>query len=225
MHPDTDQAIDRRPLASRGTPWAAALTERLADWRISPNTISVCGMVFGCAAGALLALTQHLGPWPRRLDWAAAAGAVQLRLLCNLLDGMVAVRTGQASRTGELFNEIPDRVSDSFTLIGSGYAAGGAAVLGFVAACLALFTAFIRAVGKAGGAKQEYCGPMAKQQRMFVVTVAAVYCAIAPMRWQPTVGFDGAGIMSVALGVIIIGCIATAARRLRRVYRQLEQPR
>jgi phosphatidylglycerophosphate synthase len=182
-------------------------------------------MAFGCAAGALLAATRVGGPGMRRVEWAGAAGAVQLRLLCNLLDGMVAVRMGRATRTGELFNEIPDRVSDAATLIGAGYAAGGLPVLGFVAACLALFTAYIRAVGKAGGAKQEYCGPMAKQQRMFVVTVAAVYCAIAPVRWQPEIGIGRAGIMSAALAVIIVGCVVTAARRLRRIYRQLETPR
>ena len=39
-----------------------------------------------------------------------AAVCVQLRLLANLLDGMVAVGSGQASRIGELYNEVPDRV-------------------------------------------------------------------------------------------------------------------
>ena len=33
----------------------------------------------------------------------AAAAGIQLRLLCNLLDGMLAVEAGLKSRTGEIF--------------------------------------------------------------------------------------------------------------------------
>lgn len=219
------EAIERRPLASRGTWWAAALTQWLAARRVSPNAISLIGMGFGCAGGILLAATGHVGPWPRRAAWLAAAGAIQLRLLCNLLDGMVAVRTGCASPIGELFNEIPDRVSDSATLIGAGYALGGLPVLGYLAACLALFTAYVRAVGKAGGANQEYSGPMAKPHRMFVITVVAIYCAITPFDWQPVIVFENAGIVAMALAIVIAGCVVTSARRIYRIARQLEAPR
>jgi phosphatidylglycerophosphate synthase len=53
---------------------------------------------------------------------------------------MVAIEAGTASPVGELYNEVPDRVSDTATLIGAGYAVGGHPTLGYVAACLALFT-------------------------------------------------------------------------------------
>lgn len=225
MHQETYQPNDRRPLASRGTWWSRKLTDWLASAGVSPNAISLAGMAFGCASGAMLAATPRLGHWAQTADWLAAAVAIQLRLLCNLLDGMVAVQLGRASRTGELFNEIPDRISDPVTLIGAGYAVGGLPVLGYVAACLALFTAYIRTVGKAAGARQEYCGPMAKQQRMFVLTIVAVYCGIVPPRWQPVMQDNGAGIVAVSLGLIIIGCVITAARRLVRIYRQLEHLR
>ncbi len=32
---------------------------------------------------------------------------IQLRLLCNMLDGMIAVDTNHRTKTGELYNEIP----------------------------------------------------------------------------------------------------------------------
>ena len=69
--------------------------------------------------------------------------------------------------------------------IGAGYAAGGNAVLGYVAACLAVFLAYLRAQGKVAGAHQEFCGPMAKPQRAFTMTVVALYCAVAPAHWHP----------------------------------------
>ena len=49
---------------------------------------------------------------------------VQLRLLCNLLDGMVAVEGGRSSPVGALYNEVPDRVADSLLLVALGYAVG-----------------------------------------------------------------------------------------------------
>jgi len=41
------------------------------------------------------------------------------------------------------------------------YAQGGQIELGWLAACIALFIAYVRAQGKAAGAHQEFCGPMA----------------------------------------------------------------
>ena len=38
---------------------------------------------------------------------------------------MVAVASDRTSKLGELFNEVPDGLSDAATLVGLGYAAGG----------------------------------------------------------------------------------------------------
>ncbi len=102
-----------------------------------------------------------------------------------MLDGMVAIASGKASRLGELYNELPDRVSDVAIVIGAGYAMGGIAVLGYVAACVAVLTAYVRAVGKAAGASSLFIGPMAKPHRMFVLTVVGALMAVLPGSWQP----------------------------------------
>src|SRR5262249_43557647 len=138
------------------------------------------------------------------------------------LDGMVALESGKASRVGELYNEVPDRVSDAATLIGAGYALGGDVALGYLAACVALFTAYVRAVGKAAGARQDFWGRMAKQQRMFTVTVLAGWCGLAPADWQPR-DASGHGLMAVGLLLIVILGTVTAVRRLRRVALALRQ--
>src|SRR5262249_46597569 len=133
----------------------------LARWGVSPDGISLAGLACGIAAGVALASTEPEG-FTRRIAFVAAALFVQLRLLANMLDGMVAVRSGKGSPVGELYNEVPDRLSDFATLAGAGYAHGGDVALGYVAACVALFTAYIRALGKTATGRQEFCGPMAK---------------------------------------------------------------
>jgi phosphatidylglycerophosphate synthase len=179
-------------------------------------------MVSGIAAAAALAATPHLAGWERRCAWLGTALLVQLRLLANMLDGMVAIEWGKASAVGELYNEVPDRVSDAAILIGAGYAQGGDMALGYLAACAALFTAYVRAVGRSVGAPHDFCGPMAKQQRMFVVTMLALYCGLAPDDWQP-LDSSKRGLMAVGLAVIVVLGLATALRRLRRIAQNLRK--
>lgn len=217
-----DYVPERRPIASR----EAALSKRLATWvanqGISPNAISLAGMVAGVAAGGVFALTVHVSR--PHLAFIAATCLMQMRLLANMLDGMVAVQTGKASPVGELFNEVPDRVSDAAIFIGAGYAVGALPELGYLAACAALFTAYVRAEGKVAGAHQEFCGPMAKPQRMFLLSLAALYCGLTPRDWQPSLPqIPKAGIMAAALGLIAVGSVWTSCRRLVRIARALRK--
>src|SRR6185436_6697998 len=114
---------------------------------------------------------------------------------------------------GELFNEIPDRISDAATLIGLGYAAHSNPVLGYIAACMAIMTAYVRAAGKVAGANQEFCGPMAKPHRMNAVTAAALFCAFAPGSWQSFHNPIPVGVPALALLLIILGGVWTIIRR------------
>lgn len=219
--PESEYTGERRPIAARE--WK--LSQRIAAWLAargaSPNGISVAGAVFGVLGGFAFAATAR---WPdqARWFWLAAAVSMQLRLQCNLYDGMVAIATGRASPVGELYNDVPDRISDSAFFIGAGYALGGDVLLGYAAALAAMFTAYVRALGKAGGAKQEFCGPMAKPQRMALLTVAASACVFVPSGLLTVFGNGRpVGIMAAALAVIAGGSVLTAVRRLLRIARQL----
>jgi phosphatidylglycerophosphate synthase len=221
LNPDT---LDRRPIAARNLRIFQAMAHWLAQRGITPNSISVAGMIAGIGAGFVLAMTSVVAsPWDR-LAWIGGAILIQLRLLANMLDGMVAVESGKVSPVGELYNEAPDRVSDASTLMGAGFATGAAPVLGFSAACVAIFVAYVRALGKGAGAPQEFCGPMAKQQRMATVTAIALYQGLTPASWQPAWGEDGRfGLLAAGLLLIIIGGIATAIRRLLRIAANLRK--
>jgi phosphatidylglycerophosphate synthase len=215
-----NESITRRPLRSRDTKWAAAISGWLAQRGVRPNTISVAGTFFAAAGGACLWLAgQTSRDWHWSLLLVLAVAGMQMRLLCNLFDGMVAIEGGFKTPAGEIFNELPDRFSDAFILIGAAFAVPDFAWtrdLGWTAAVLAVITAYVRALGASMGAGQQFAGPMAKQQRMATLTVACLIGAFAPL-WPPVTR-----IVPLALGLVVAGCIATIFRRCRRIARVMD---
>lgn len=214
------QNITRRPLKSRDTKWANAIARGLARAGVRPNVISVAGTVFAAGAGVSLWLAGRANhDWRWTVLLIAAACGMQLRLLCNLFDGMVAIEGGFKTKAGELFNELPDRFSDAFIFAGAGYATpefAWAHELGWMAAVLAVITAYVRALGASMGAGQHFLGPMAKQQRMGLMTGACIIAAAAPCFSLL------AQIIRVALGLIIVGCLITIFRRCARIAQEME---
>ena len=148
-----------------------------------------------------------------------AVFGMQLRLLCNLFDGMVAIEGGFKTKAGEIFNELPDRFSDAFIFIGAAYSLPDfpwARELGWGAAVLAVITAYVRALGASMGAGQIFLGPMAKPQRMATMTVACLAAALAPV-WTPL-----SRLIPVALAVVVAGCLVTIVRRCRCIAQEME---
>lgn len=208
--------LQRRPLASRQTRWARALAARLALRGVRPNAISLASVGFAAAGAGLLATGPALpGAWGAAALILAAA-AVQARLLCNLLDGMVAVEGGRGTPDGAFWNEAPDRLSDLLLLTGAGVAAGAPA-LGLLAGAMAVATAWLREFGRAEGLGADFGGPMAKPQRMAVLTGAALLAAVAPF------GLTAAGILAASLWVIVLGAALTAGLRARRLLAALRR--
>jgi phosphatidylglycerophosphate synthase len=215
---------DRRPIKVRSSCWAAAAARGLAFLGISPNAISIFGMLAAIAAGGSFYCTRSDSGFDGTF-WIAGAVLVLLRLLANMFDGMVAVELGKASRVGALYNEVPDRISDAAVLIGAGYAAGGSVELGFLAACVALFVAYVRATARSAGVPSDFSGPMAKQQRMYLVILAALYSGTAPVTWHFSWGLQQEwGSMAFALALVVLGGALTATLRLRRAAQALRQP-
>lgn len=208
---------DRRPIAARDLGVTRRMAAALVARGTSPNGISVAGMAAGMAAGLAFAAVAW---WPGAATpfWLAGALLVQARLLANLLDGMVAIGRGVASPVGELFNEVPDRVSDTAVLLGLGVAAGSLA-LGLGAALAAMLTAYVRTAARAAGAPMDFAGPMAKQHRMALATGLALWCAVVPGDW------GGAWAAWAVLLAITLGSVLTAWRRLARAAAALEARR
>jgi phosphatidylglycerophosphate synthase len=202
------EQINRRPLASRSTAWARFLAGVLIRAGVSANAISVISIVFAAAGAALLV-------WlPTTAGLIAAAFCVQLRLLCNLLDGMVAIEGKRQSPVGGLYNEVPDRVADSLLIVALGYAID-MPWLGWAGALAAAITAYIRVLGGSFGLPQDFRGPMAKPHRMAVLTAACVLGAVE----QPVWGSQWA--LTLAAWIIAVGSVVTCGTRLIAIARQL----
>ncbi len=208
---------DRRPIAARNLGATQRMAGALVARGASPNGISVAGMLAGMGAGLAFAAAAW---WPGGATplWLLGALLVQARLMANLLDGMVAIGRGVASPVGELYNEVPDRVSDTAVLMGLGVAAGSLA-LGLGAALAAMLTAYVRTTARAAGAPMDFAGPMAKQHRMALATGLAVWCAVIPGGW------GGASAVRAVLVVVTLGSAFTAWRRLARAAAALEAKR
>src|SRR5438477_12357002 len=129
MNESSVKASDRRPIATRNRKWAQSSTAWLASRNVSPNAISVAGMCACIIGGIALGLTSITD---YRILWLIAALGAQLRLTANMPDGMVAIASSRTSKTGELYNEVPDRISDAAVLIGAGFAWGGNVTLGYI---------------------------------------------------------------------------------------------
>jgi len=210
---------DRRPIKTRSQAWPKKLAVFFVNLGVTPNQMSVAGVLCaGCGAGALLGTTWIDGTL-RSLLFVLAAVLVQLRLLSNMLDGLMAVECGKMTKTGILYNECPDRIADLFFLAGAGYAclATWGTALGWVAAVLAILTAYLRLLGGSCGLKQDFCGPFAKPQRMFGLTVSSLGTALEVYLNQTT------WVLEAGLGIIIVGTFWTCIRRLNRIAKQLQE--
>jgi phosphatidylglycerophosphate synthase len=149
----------------------------------------------------------------------AAAMFIQLRLLCNLLDGMVAIEGGLKSKSGEIYNDLPDRLTDAVILLLAGYSIsspGWSRELGWSAALVAIMTAYVRVLGGATGLPQDFSGPMAKPHRMAILTVACIGAAI-----ETGLGAAPRSLL-IALVIILIGSVLTIVRRTAKIVHQLE---
>jgi hypothetical protein len=64
---------------------------------------------------------------------------------------------------------------------------------------------------------------MAKQHRMFVITLICVYAAITPRSWQIITFNDSQiGLMTLGLVVIVLGSVITVICRIGRIAHVLK---
>lgn len=100
------------------------LVRPLAKLRVTPNMLSIAGLIFGVA----LYLNAQ-SPW--------AIGLLVASLLCDGIDGSLAIITNKASKWGAALDSILDRTTEVFWVLtfisigGNEYIVIGAAILAF----------------------------------------------------------------------------------------------
>lgn len=204
--------VHKEIMKNTTTIWLKKLSKHFADTGVSPNMISFMSLVF--AAGSALA-AAHAVNGGGRISILIAAVFILLRLACNVMDGMVALESDKKSKTGELWNDVPERFADVAIILGAGYLAQAhshAMDLAWANGVLAVMTAYLRVMGASLKSPQYNLGPMGKTHRMALMIIAFIAEAIYPT-----------GIICyAALWIMLFGQVITCTRRLFRVADDLK---
>ncbi|NCN39741.1 CDP-alcohol phosphatidyltransferase family protein [bacterium] len=206
----------RRELATRQKTWAKKLAEFLTKANISPNMISIFSMVFALLSALAFMQLKSSQEWFWPL---LGVVGIQLRLLCNLMDGLVAIEGGKKTPTGDLYNEIPDRFADVLIILGVGYGLtqAFAVELAWFAALAAVMTAYIRCLGASLLNKHDFVGPFAKQHRMALISFAGIIVSIE----RAYENYQSQALYYV-LWFVGVGAMITFARRALRIANELK---
>lgn len=217
----TEKPDSRRPIETRNAGWAKRTASWLARHNVSPNTISVFSIFFSLLSFLAFYLDYESSPFnaddsircSHYIFMVLAIVGIQGRLIMNLLDGMVAVEHNKKSVVGGLYNEVPDRISDTLTLLGVGYFVKDLPYgmdLAYLAIILSVATAYIRTLGASLNVGHFFTGPMAKQHRMALVCVGCV------------VGMFYMPVFYYVLALMNVGLVITCWRRLSKIVTALK---
>lgn len=210
------QPTSRRPIAETFRKTADAAVRVCVRLGVHPDVISYASIV----AAALAAVCfWRAGDFPRLL--LVAPLFCYVRLWLNMLDGMVALAAGKASRRGEILNDLPDRVSDVLIFAGVAHSGLAHAPLAYWASILAVMTAYVGLFGQAVAGRREFGGMMSKPWRM-VVLHAGAWITFALMWMNRPITFAGLTVLDWTCVIVIVGCGQTIAVRLRATMRRLD---
>jgi phosphatidylglycerophosphate synthase len=205
----------RRPISEIFRRTADAATRFCVQNGIHPDTISYLSILAAIAAAICF--------WKSgQARWLLIVAPLfcYLRLWFNMLDGMVAVAAGKASRRGEILNDLPDRISDIIIFVGVAHSGLMNPLVGYWAAIFAVLTAYVGLFGQALGAQREFGGMMSKPWRMVALSIGTWLTFFLS---QHSVAYFT--ILDWTCFIIIAGCIETIVVRLKRITVALQDKR
>lgn len=216
LQPLTYQPTARRPIAELFRALARPAVQACLRLNVHPDTVSYMSLVAATGAAACFWTAQQ-SPW----FLVGGAALCLIRLYLNMLDGMVALASGKASRQGEIVNELPDRFSDVLIFAGIAHSGLCEPLLGYWTAIAALLTAYVGTLSQAVGASRQFGGVMSKPWRMALLVAGALTTAILTTRSGEAVLFRGLTILDWTCILILAGCVQTIWLRLQRTWREL----
>jgi len=172
----------------------------LAKAHISPNALTLAGVLGSAGAAVLLARGEFLAGGIVVL----AAGAL------DILDGALARATGRVTRFGAVFDSVMDRVSEAAVLFGLLYYYAGRdareeSLLVFAALAGSMLVSYIRARGEILGLPIRE-GLFTRAERVVVIGLGAII-----------------GQVRIALWILAILANLTALQRFYLVWRKTRQ--
>jgi len=139
---------------------------------------------------------------------------VLVRLLLNLMDGLVAREVGLADAWGEAKNEFGDRVADAAIFLGLSFGGYVDARLAALSLAFILCVSYLGILGKSLGGARVYGGIFGKGDRMISLAAFTLY---------PILSGD-LGSYNWYLASAALAAAATVAQRLRSIHGHTEPP-
>lgn len=141
------------------------LLQRLRNWGVSPNLLTLLGILLSLAMG-IYALYGD-----RTIALVLMPIVLLLRMALNALDGMMARQYNLQSKMGALLNEVGDVVSDIvlYYPLYVLFAMDQIWIMCFL--LLSVLNEFAGLLGQAMGGARRYEGPMGKSDRALVVGI------------------------------------------------------
>jgi len=201
----------RRPIAAAFRRTADGATRFCVRHEIHPDAVSYLSI--------LAAIVAAICFWKSgEIRWLLVVAPLfcYLRLWFNMLDGMVAVAAGKASRRGEILNDLPDRISDVIIFVGVAHSGLMNPIFSYWATIAALLTAYVGLFGQALGVQREFGGIMSKPWRMVALHIGAW------LEFLSYRSFGGFTILDWTCFIVIAGCVQTIVVRLKRITTALQ---
>jgi len=142
---------------------------------LTPNGISVAALGTAIAAGVAYWFAD-----PGSLLYLAGAVLVFLNGVLDVLDGMVARRTGTDSTVGDLLDHVLDRYADIVIIVGLAGGTGRFA-LGFAAVTGVLMTSYLGTQAQAVGLNRVYGGLIGRADRLAIVGIVTGVAAFTTL--------------------------------------------
>jgi phosphatidylglycerophosphate synthase len=197
--------------------WVRAVTSFCLKIGLSWVVICVFSMLFAIVSMAsFMVAGDQADALGAILAWGAAFFCIQMSLICYKIAN-VLVEVGKGSPAGVIYNEFTDRLADVLILVGAGYSGAGEPgvvklydmlPLGWCAASVALGSEYSRLLGASLTGFHDFRGPMAKPQRMAVLSVGSCIELVQHLSHLERWG------IKLALTLIFLGGLVTCWRRL-----------
>lgn len=176
----------------------------LRKLNISANRITVSAGTLSLAIGVLFWFADH-----NKFFLLALPVGLLIRMALNALDGMMARKYDQVSKTGEMLNEVGDVVSDVMVFFPLLKFQPESLYLIVIFIVMSVINEFAGVMGKIVSGKRRYEGPMGKSDRAFLLGVYGVL-ALA--------GIDISGCSRWIFIALILLLTAGTALRIKKAF-------
>ena len=198
-----DNAIARPHFLLRWRNWAHNLGHFLAQHNVTPNDISLLGVMFAATAGAAFYFSLQSDALDRTLLLLLAAAAIQWRRLSGRLHTIVS-RESVQPRPHAIFYDFPNRIADALILVPAGYAVQNLPFgieLAWSAAFLGLFSAYLSKMGNAPERKNRMTFRSLPMMLLSAACVLSVFDSViyraGIMLWVALIVLNGAAVAAI----------------------------